>query len=132
MITEPSPSRQKTRLPPCASATPIAMEEVLHSQKYEYGGTPDVIGTFDGGKTLSVIDWKTDSFPRDKAETREREAKYSWQLAGYAIAYEEMHKVNSLEKNFPCSLPVHSPYQRKQTHTGKYFVHALVSDISSR
>ena len=72
---------------------PIAMEEVLHSEKLKYGGTPDVIATFDGGKTLSIIDWKTDSVPRDKAEMREREAKYVWQLAGYAIAYEEMHKV---------------------------------------
>lgn len=72
---------------------PIAMEEVLYSKKYEYGGTPDVVATFDGGKTLTLVDWKTDSVPRDGAETKEREAKYGWQLAGYAIAYEEMKKV---------------------------------------
>ena len=72
---------------------PVAMEEVLYSDKLQYGGTPDVIATFDGGKTLVIVDWKTDSVPRDKAETREREAKYMWQLAGYALAYEEMFKV---------------------------------------
>jgi len=71
----------------------LSMEQPLHSEKYRYGGTPDAIATFDKGKTFCIVDWKTDSVPRDKAETREREAKYSWQLAGYAIAYEEMHKV---------------------------------------
>lgn len=68
---------------------PIAMEEVLYSKKLEYGGTPDLIATFDGGKTLEIVDWKTDKTPERKADIREREAEYSWQLAGYAIAYEE-------------------------------------------
>jgi len=72
---------------------PIAMEEPLYSHKFKFAGTPDVIGTFNGGKTIQVVDWKTDSTPRDKSEDRERAAKYYWQLSGYAIAYEEMHAV---------------------------------------
>lgn len=72
---------------------PIAMEESIYSQRHKFAGTPDMICTFNGGKTLTLVDWKTDSMPRDKTEDREREAKYMWQLAGYAIAYEETYKV---------------------------------------
>jgi len=72
---------------------PIAMEEPIYSHKNKFAGTPDIIGTFNGGKTVSVVDWKTDSVPRDKSEERERVAKYYWQLSGYALAYEEMFDV---------------------------------------
>ena len=72
---------------------PIAMEEPLYSMKHEFAGTPDVVCTFNGGKTLYLVDWKTDSMPRDKAEERERLAKYAWQMAGYSIAYNETYKV---------------------------------------
>lgn len=86
---------------------PIALEEVLvyeckeHKEpdpkcwkcQFPFAGTPDVICTFNGGKSISVVDWKTDSMPKTKADTRERVAKYGWQMAGYAIAYEEQFKV---------------------------------------
>lgn len=72
---------------------PIAMEEPLYSHKIKFGGTPDVIGTFNGGKTLAVVDWKTDSMPSDKSQERERACKYYWQLSAYALAYEETYDV---------------------------------------
>lgn len=72
---------------------PIALEEPLYNHKYKFAGTPDVIGTFNGGKTISVIDWKTDSVPTTKAGETERAAKYYWQLSAYAMAYEETFDV---------------------------------------
>jgi len=72
---------------------PIAMEEPLYSHKHKFAGTPDVIGTLNGGKSLLVIDWKTDGVPRDKSAERERVAKYYWQLSAYALAYEETFDV---------------------------------------
>jgi len=72
---------------------PISMEEPLYSKQHKFAGTPDVICTFNGGKTVTLVDWKTDSTPRDKAGEREREAKYLWQMAGYSIAYKETFDV---------------------------------------
>jgi len=71
----------------------ISQEEALHSVKYKYNGTPDVVGTMNGGKTVIIVDWKTDSTPRTTAEERERVLKYKWQLSGYAIAYQETFSV---------------------------------------
>lgn len=71
----------------------IKLEKRMHSEKYKFNGTPDVIGTFNGAKTLIIIDWKTDSKPRDKTAERERFAKYKYQAGGYAILYEEKYKV---------------------------------------
>ena len=58
-------------------------EVVVTSKKHGYGGTPDYIL----GDT--IFDWKTDSVPRSKQQDYERFLKYQWQLALYAIAYEE-------------------------------------------
>lgn len=78
---------------------PIAMEEPLYSKKFQFAGTPDVVATFNGGKSLYLVDWKTDSMPRDASEDRERQAKYMWQMAGYSIAYKEAFDV-SINKAF--------------------------------
>lgn len=72
---------------------PMDMEEALYCKEYGFAGTPDLICHIEGRKSPVVVDWKTDSPPRDKASTRERHAKYLWQLSGYAIAYEEVHGV---------------------------------------
>ena len=67
-------------------------EEPLYSEEHGFAGTPDVIGTLDGKDGLAVIDWKTDSTPRSKADDLERSFKYQLQNAGYAILYEENFK----------------------------------------
>jgi len=72
---------------------PIKMEEALYSHVYKFAGTPDLVCSINGRKTPILVDWKTDSAPRDKAEARERNAKYLWQMAGYSIAYEETYGV---------------------------------------
>jgi len=54
---------------------------------FTLAGTPDVICTFNGGKTLNVLDWKTDSVPKNTAEERERAIKYYWQNSSYAMMY---------------------------------------------
>lgn len=72
---------------------PIHMEGALYSHEYKFAGTPDLVCNIAGRKTPVLVDWKTDSVPRDKAEERERIAKYLWQMAGYSIAYEETHGV---------------------------------------
>ena len=69
--------------------TPVLMEKALYSHKYKFAGTPDMIATLKSGKSLVVVDWKTDGNPRTKQQDRERQAKYLWQAAGYSIAYQE-------------------------------------------
>lgn len=70
---------------------PILMEEPLYSHAFKFAGTPDLVCTLNGGKTLTLVDWKTDAVPRDKSQDRERRGKYLWQIGGYCIAYEETH-----------------------------------------
>jgi len=72
---------------------PLSMEGALYSHVVKFAGTPDLVCNLNSKKTPVLVDWKTDSVPRDKAETRERNAKYLWQLAGYSIAYEETYGV---------------------------------------
>jgi len=72
---------------------PILIEKPLYSKKYKFAGTPDAIGTFNGGKTLVVVDWKTDSTPKPGLQTRAREAKYRYQAAGYSLLYAENYDV---------------------------------------
>lgn len=72
---------------------PITIEERMHSGKYKFNGTADIIGTFNGGKTLAIIDWKTDSTPRDAQALRSRLVKYRYQAAGYSLLYKEKYGV---------------------------------------
>jgi len=72
---------------------PISIEERMHSEKYKFNGTPDIIGTFNGGKTLAIVDWKTDSTPRDNTALRARLVKYRYQAAGYSLLYAENYDV---------------------------------------
>jgi hypothetical protein len=69
------------------------MEEPLYSHKFKFAGTPDLVCTLDRGKTLTLVDWKTDSVPRDRKEDHKRKLKYLWQAAGYALAYKERYDV---------------------------------------
>ena len=84
---------------------PIALEEVLYYEcpKHKdtpdssclechklFGGTPDAIATFDDGKTLSVIDWKTSNLVTSQKQNL---IKYKLQLTGYALAYERTYGV---------------------------------------
>jgi ATP-dependent exoDNAse (exonuclease V) beta subunit len=80
----------------CSKMQPkvILMEEPLYSHEHQFAGTPDLVCTLDKGRTLTIVDWKTDSVPRDKAEEGERSIKYLWQMSAYAIAYREMFKVS--------------------------------------
>ncbi len=73
---------------------PICIEERMHSKKYKFNGTADVICTFNGGKTLAIVDWKTDSTPKDKAALRARLTKYRYQAAGYVLLYKEKYGVD--------------------------------------
>lgn len=87
---------------------PILMEEPLYfhcpvhhphpcpddCDSLPFAGTPDLVCTLDKGRTLTIVDWKTDSVPRDKAEERERRMKYLWQMSAYAIAYRQTFKVS--------------------------------------
>jgi len=80
----------------CSKMQPkvILMEEPLYSHKFQFAGTPDLVCTLDKGKTLTLVDWKTDSVPRNSSEDRERRIKYLYQTAAYSIAYREMFKVS--------------------------------------
>lgn len=71
----------------------VAMEEPLYSHEYEFAGTPDLVCTLRNGKTLYLVDWKTDATPNTKVQERERLAKYLWQIAGYSVAYQETHGI---------------------------------------
>lgn len=68
---------------------PVFMEDPLYSEEYKFCGTPDLIATVRGGTKLQVIDWKTDSTPKTKAQQIQREFEYRLQCAGYSILYEE-------------------------------------------
>jgi len=67
----------------------VDLEKKLHSKKHKFNGTFDASGTFNSGKTLTLIDWKTDSTPRPGQHNHERILKYRYQAAGYAILIEE-------------------------------------------
>lgn len=58
---------------------------------FSLAGTPDAIGTFNGWKTLSVVDWKTDAVPTDRAGELEKAVGYYWQNASYAMMYNRTH-----------------------------------------
>jgi hypothetical protein len=61
---------------------PIKVEHYLHSTKYGFAGTVDLVGTQttkDGDKELVLVDFKTGSVQKDQL----------LQLAAYAKAYEE-------------------------------------------
>jgi ATP-dependent exoDNAse (exonuclease V) beta subunit len=59
----------------------------LDCTEFNLAGTPDAVCTFNGGKSLTVVDWKTDSVPSDTAQERERAIKYYWQNTSYAMMY---------------------------------------------
>lgn len=71
--------------------TPVLMEKALYSHEHKFAGTPDLVCTLGKGRSLVIVDWKTDGNPRTKQQERERTAKYLWQSAGYSIAYEEIY-----------------------------------------
>lgn len=71
----------------------VLIEDPLHSERYKFAGTPDCVCTFNGGKTLTIVDWKTDSTPKPGQATRSRETKYRYQAAGYSILYKEKYDV---------------------------------------
>lgn len=54
-------------------------EVLLFSQRHNFAGTCDFVGEIDG--ELTMIDWKTSSYIQDT---------YTWQLAAYSHAFEEM------------------------------------------
>ncbi len=60
--------------------TVVAAEEGVYSRTYQYAGTMDLLAYIDG--RLTAVDWKASLV-----------ASATWQLAAYALAYEEMHKV---------------------------------------
>ena len=59
--------------------------------RFSLAGTPDVICTFNGWKSLSVVDWKTDAVPMDRASEIEKATGYFWQNASYAMMYNRTH-----------------------------------------
>jgi len=63
---------------------PKLMEEPMISEEHNFGGTPDVI------TAKQIVDWKTDSVPKGKAQVRERDFKYLMQHTGYHILYKEV------------------------------------------
>lgn len=62
-------------------------EKFLHSEEYLFAGTTD-FGFLDLEDYIVITDFKSASSPREE-ETID---KYKYQVAAYAIAFEEMHK----------------------------------------
>jgi len=68
---------------------PKEIEYEMYSKKLKVKGKADIFATLNGKKEEWVGDWKTDSWPKDKRQEQERITKYRYQLAAYALLWEE-------------------------------------------
>lgn len=72
---------------------PIAIEPNLVSEKYKYGGTPDLIGYVLGKR--AIIDWKTGKIYED----------VFLQLAAYGMLWQENHPEEPIEEFHVLRIP---------------------------